>query len=117
MDDHVSAMKPMVQSVSWVSLLYEWNYLVVDLPRRVLVLYRSKIDLQTSFDAAISFYHLCAVFGLCFFCGYGIRFLKCQRKKRRSRRPCYDRTRNFRLAGGHIAFKALPPLSKCCATK
>ena len=80
MDDHVSAMKPMVQSVSWVSLLYERNYLVVDLPGRVLVLYRSKIDLQTSFDAAISFYHLCAVFCLCFFCGYRIRCLKCQRK-------------------------------------
>ena len=54
----------MVQSVSWVSLLYEKNYLVADVPGRFLVLYRSKIDLQTIFDAAISFYRLCAEFGL-----------------------------------------------------
>ena len=35
MDDHVYAVKSMVQSVSWVSLLQERNYLVVDLPGRV----------------------------------------------------------------------------------
>jgi hypothetical protein len=41
----------MVQSVSWVGLLYERNYLVVDLPGHVLVLYRSKmIDLQIYYN-------------------------------------------------------------------
>ena len=69
-DDHVYAVKSMVQSVSWVSSLYERNYLVVDLPGRVLDLYRSKIDLQTFFDAAISFYHLCVEFGLGSLCGF-----------------------------------------------
>lgn len=45
-DDQVYAVKSMVQSVSWVSpLYYKRNYLVVDLPGRVLVLYRSQIDL------------------------------------------------------------------------
>ena len=32
LDNHVYAVKPLVQSVSWVSLLYGKNYLVVDLP-------------------------------------------------------------------------------------
>ena len=45
MDDHVYAVKSMVQSVCWVSSLYERNYLLVDLPGRVLVLYHSKTDL------------------------------------------------------------------------
>jgi hypothetical protein len=49
-----------VKSFSWVGPLYERNYLVDDLPGRVSVLYRSKIDLQTYFDAAISFHRLCA---------------------------------------------------------
>ena len=116
-DDHVYAMKAMVQSLSWVSLLYERNYLVIDLPGRVLELYRSKIDLQNFFDATISFYHLCAEFGPGFSCGFRTRPLKCQRKKCRCRRPRYDCTRNFRMAGGHFALKVLPALSKCCATK
>ena len=116
-DDHVYAVKLTVQSVSWVSPLYVRNYLVTDLSGRVLVLYRSKIDLQTFFDAAISFYRLCAEFSSGFFCGFRTRRLECQRKKCRCRRPCYDYTRNFRMARGHVAFKALPALSKCCATK
>ena len=91
--------------------------LVVDVPGRVLVLYRSKIDLQTFSDAAIPFYRLCAEFGLGFFCGFRTRLLKCQREKCRYRRPCYDCPRNFRMAGRHVAFKALPALSKRCATK
>ena len=117
MDDHVYAVKSMIQSVSWVSSLYERYYLVVDFPGCVLVLYRSKIDLQTTFDTAISFYRLCAEFGLGFFCRFRTRPLECQRKKCLCRHPCYDRTRNFRMAGGHVAFKALPALSKCCTNK
>lgn len=117
MDDHVYLVKSMIQSISWVSPLCERNCLVVDFTGLILVLYRSKIDLQTFFDTAISFYRLCAEFCSGFFCGFRIRRLECQRKKCRCRRPCYDRTRNFRMAGGHVAFKALPALSKCCATK
>ena len=117
MNDHVHAVKSMVQSVSWVSPLYERNYLIIDIPGRVLVLYRSKIDLQTFFDAAISFYRLCAEFTSGFFCGFRTRRLECKRKKCRCRRPFYDRTRNVRMAGGHVAFKPLPALSKCRATK
>ena len=117
MDDHVYVVTSMVQAISWVSLLYERNYLVADLPGRVLVLYHSKIDLQTFSDAAISSYCLCAEFSSRFFCGFRARRLECQCKKCRCRRPFYDPTRNFRMAGGHAAFKALPALSKCCATK
>ena len=76
-DDHVYAAKSMVQLVSWVISLYERNYLVVDVPGRFLVLYRSKIDLQTIFDAAISFYRLCAEFGIGFFRGFRTRPLEC----------------------------------------
>jgi hypothetical protein len=78
-DDHVYVVKSlaMVQSISWVSPLYERNYLVVDLPGRVLGLYRSKIDLQIYFDAAISFHRLCAEFSPGFFCGFRTRPLEC----------------------------------------
>ena len=116
-DDHVYAAKSMVQLVSWVGSLYERNYLVVDVPGRFLVLYRSKIDLQTIFDAAISFYRLCAELGIGFFRGFRTRPLECQHEKCRCRRPCYDCPRNFRMDGRHLAFKALPALPKCCATK
>ena len=70
MDDRVYAVKTMVQSVSWVSPLYERHYLVVELPGCALVLYHPKIDLQTFFYAAISFYCLCAEFSPGFFCGF-----------------------------------------------
>jgi hypothetical protein len=110
LDNHGNAVKPMIQSVSWVSSLNEKKFLVV-YPGRVLVLYRSKIELQTLFDAAIPFYYLCDEFFLGFFCGFRARHLACQLQKCRCRRPCNDRPRNFCMAGGYVAIKALPALS------
>ena len=120
-DDREYVVKSMVHSASWVSIpcwMHQRTIWFLTSMDPFSVLYRSKIDLETSFDASISFHRLCPKFTLSFFDGFGVWLVGCrERKTRRRRRPCYVDTWNFRVPGRHLTFEALPTLSECCATK